>query len=138
MMPMKISIILVNLLVGNAILYFYHLTEFITYFSLSAMLVLSLALQMIRKRSFFLKAVTLSLAVTFLIPALGFWFSMFFHAFNEISLEITAEIFTFTYILWAGALAFCWDKFLIMFILNLILFLWFKGTFSGSKHTVTV
>ena len=120
----KVLIILVNVLAGNAILYLHDATEFSIPFSLSSIAVLLLTMKLIKGRWLLFKSITYSLLVTILIPLLGFWMSMFFKTKEDFSPEMIKGLFVFSYIYEVGAIIFVWDKFLIMFVMNLLLFYW--------------
>jgi hypothetical protein len=119
-----IALILVNLVLGNLILYFNDFTKFSIAFSASSILVLLLARVLLSGKWLKLKAVVLSLLVTLLIPMGGFWITMISGTISELSPEVLHGTFLFSYIFGVGALVFAWDKFLIMLFANLLLFLW--------------
>lgn len=119
-----IVIILVNLVLGNLILYFNDLTKFSISFSASAILVLLLARVLLRGKWLKLKAVVLSLLVTLLIPMGGLWITMISGTISDFSPEVLRGTFLFSYIFGVAALVFAWEKFLIMLFANLLLFLW--------------
>lgn len=120
----KLLVVFVNILVGNAILYFNDATSFSVPFSLCSIAVLFFVMKLIRGRWLLLKSIAYSMLVTILIPLLGFWVSMFFKVNESFSPEMIKGLFVFSYIYEVGAIIFVWDKFLIMFVMNLLLFYW--------------
>lgn len=115
--------ILANLVLGNLILYIHEIygrnqKEFSMLwlsFSLIAIVMLPFAARILRTKKSILITILLSLAVSFLIPVIGFWISMLF-TLNGLFMGFVYLLYGFPYFI------------LPMWILNFFAFRWIQNS----------
>lgn len=127
-MKNKALVVVINLIIGNFILWFFETTarkqeglepQLLVGFSVTAVFLLLIAFHFIKSRQSLVRSILLAATVSFLVPVLGLTVS--FMDFDSVSGALNSGLIV------AFIGAFLWQWAVPMFIVNAILFRWLSS-----------